>query len=202
MQGVDPDEAVETYANLEVNKRVNLDRLFELVIDRQRARDELAGYKIADVIEHHFRTEQIFLSPYHPNVRIATELAAQFFAQLGATPDEIDHMRHCTRITPFPKGELPFHPSVCQHFGLDFVSPDRRYRFMNEGTFTFREYYLRYMRYEWNDALEEGITCSNLGRLDVARQRLTEAVSRSPRSAAGYNALIRPATTVDSHGIP
>jgi tetratricopeptide (TPR) repeat protein len=187
--GVDPEEAVETYANLEVNSRVNLNRLFEIVMERQRSRDEAAGYQIADIMEKHFRTEQIFLSPYHPNVRIATALASQFFAQLGAERDEIDRMRDCTRITPFPKSELPFHPSVVRHFGLDFVAPDRGYRYMNEGLFTFREYALRYMRYEWNDALEEGLHLTHIGKVDQAGERLTLAVKHSPLSAAGYSAL-------------
>jgi tetratricopeptide (TPR) repeat protein len=189
LSGVEPEEAVETYANLDVNKRVNLDRLFEIVMDRQRSRDEAADYQIAGVMEQYFRTEQIFLSPYHPNVRIATTLASQFFARLGAQQQEIDRMRDCTRITPFPKTELPFHPGVCRHFGLDFVAPDRLYRFMNEGLFTFREYALRYMRYEWNDVLEEGMHLSHIGQWADARDRLTAGVARSPRSAAGHNAL-------------
>jgi tetratricopeptide (TPR) repeat protein len=189
LAGIDPDEAVETYGALDVNSRVNLDRLFEIVMDRQRSRDAAAGYQIADLMQQHFRTEQIFLSPYHPNVRIATALASQFFARLGAQPDEIERMVDGTRITPFPKSELPFHPNVCRHFGLDFVTPDRRYRFMNEGLFTFREYALRYIRYEWNDALEEGMHLAHTGKLDAARERLTAGVARSPLSAAGYNAL-------------
>lgn len=189
MSGVDPEEAVETYRNLDVNSRVNLNRLFEIVMDRQRSRDEAAGYHIADIMEQHFRTEQIFLSPYHPNVRITTALASQFFSELGAERDEIERMRDCTRITPFPKSELPFHPSVCRHFGLGFIGPDRRYRFMNEGLFTFREYALRYMRYEWNDALEEGMHLAHIGSPDKARERLVQAIARSPRSAAGHNVL-------------
>jgi tetratricopeptide (TPR) repeat protein len=189
LSGVEPEQAVETYANLDVNSRVNLDRLFEIVMDRQRSRDEAAGYRIADIMEQHFRTEQIFLSPYHPNVRIATALASQFFEQLGARRDEIERMQDCTRVTPFPKGELPFHPSVCRHFGLDFVASDRRYRFLNEGLFTFREYALRYMRYEWNDALEEGMYLYQNGKLDEAHERLTVSVQRSPLSAAAHNAL-------------
>jgi tetratricopeptide (TPR) repeat protein len=187
--GVDPEEAVESYANLDVNSRVKLDRLYELVVDRQRSRDEAAGYRIADVIERHFRTEQIFLSPYHPNVRVAVELASQFFEQLGAELEEIERMRHCTQVTPFPKIELPLHPSVCRHFGLDFVAPTRRYRFMNEGLFTFREFALRYMRYEWNDALEEGLSLVHTRNYAAARGRLELGLQRSPNSAAGQNAM-------------
>lgn len=187
--GTDAKEAVETYANLEVNNHVNLDRLYEIVIDRQRARDAASGYQIADIIERHFRTEQIFLSPYHPNVRITTALAAQFFEQLGATTDEIERMRYCTRVTPFPKGELPLHPSVCHHFGLNFINLDRRYRFMDEGSFTFRESALRYMRYEWNDVLEEGLHLARLGKLEEARPRLVAGLEQSPLSADGHNTL-------------
>jgi tetratricopeptide (TPR) repeat protein len=189
LAGAEPEQAVDTYANLDVNSRVNLNRLFEIVMDRQRSRDEAAGYRIADIMEQHFRTEQIFLSPYHPNVRIATALASQFFEQLGAERDEIERMRECTRITPFPKSELPFHPDVCRHFGLEFVAPDRRYRFLNEGLFTFHEYALRYMRYEWNDAIEEGMYLSQTGKMQEARERLTAGVQRSPLSAAAHNAL-------------
>ncbi len=189
LAGTDPDEAVTAYIDLDVRKRTNLDRLYELIIDRQRARDEAAGYQIADVIEQHFRTEQIFLSPYHPNVRVAVSLATQFFQQMGASRQDIERMRTCTRVTPFPKGELPIHPGVARHFGMDFVSPDRRYRFMNEGLFTFREYALRYMRYEWNEALEEGMSLARAGSLEAAHDRLVAAIAYSPDSAAAHNSL-------------
>ena len=129
--------------------------MYELIMDRQRSRDEASGFNIAGVIEDHFRTEQVFLSPYHPNLRVAMALATQLFEQLGAERQDIDRLLCRTRVTPFPKGELPIHPASPSIFGLDFIAPDRRYRFMNEGLFTFREYALRYMRYEWNAALEE-----------------------------------------------
>jgi hypothetical protein len=180
LSGTDPEEAVETYVNLDVRKRVNLDRLFELVMDRQRSRDEATGYDIAGVIEGHFRTEQIFLSPYHPNTRVSIALATRFFEQLGADRADIERMRAQTNITPFPKGELPVHPAVARHFGLTYVTPDRRYRFMNEGLFTFREYALRYMRYEWNDALEEGMSLTHNRDYGPAMARLRQGLERSP----------------------
>ncbi|WP_428483368.1 WcbI family polysaccharide biosynthesis putative acetyltransferase [Rhodopila sp.] len=186
---VPAEQAVETYASLDVRTRVNLDRLYELVMDRQRSRDETTGYQIAGVIERYFRQEQTFLSPYHPNVRIAVTLAAQFFEQLGAERDDIERMRIGTRATPFPKDELPIHPGVGRHFGLSFASADQKYRFMNEGSFTFREYALRYMRYEWNDALEEGLSLLRAGRHEQARPCLDAALLRSPRSAAAHDAL-------------
>lgn len=189
LAGTDPEEAVEAYMDLDVRNRTNLDRLYELIIDRQRSRDEAAEYRISEIIEQHFRSEQIFLSPYHPNVRVAVSLATQFFQQMGASPQDIARMQACTRVTPFPKGELPIHPSVARHFGMDFVTPDRRYRFLNEGLFTFREYALRYMRYEWNEALEEGMSLARAGKLGEAHDRLVAAITCKPDAAAAHNSL-------------
>jgi Flp pilus assembly protein TadD len=191
LANADPEEAVAAYEALDVTSRVNLGRLHELVMDRQRSRDEATGYQIADAIEAHFRTEQVFLTPYHPNTRIAMLLATQLFRQLGASEDDIDRMRAGTRVTPFPKDETPLHPSVCRHWGLDFVTPDRRYRFLREGSFTFRESALRYMRYEWNDALEKGLFYNHSGNLDAALALLKMGVTRSPDSAEGHSALAR-----------
>ncbi|HEY4041326.1 MAG TPA: WcbI family polysaccharide biosynthesis putative acetyltransferase, partial [Rhodopila sp.] len=189
LAGTDPEEAVETYMRLDVAKRTNLDRMYELIMDRQRSRDEAAGYNIADVIERYFKTEQIFLTPYHPNTRVAVALATQFFQQMGADRSDIARMQDCTRRAPFPKTELPLHPSVCEHFGLKFVNPDRRYRYMNEGLFTVREYALRYLRFEWNEPLEEGISLVHDGNLDAAHDKLLAGLVRSPESAPGHNAM-------------
>ncbi len=184
-----PQEAVELYASLAVNSRMNLDRLFELVMDRQQSRDEASGYDIANVIKSYFRTEQVFLSPYHPNLRVALSLATQFFQKVGATQSDIDRMHNCIRVTPFPKTELPLHPDVCRHFKLDFVKPDRRYLFMNEGRFTFRDYALRYMKLEWNPDLEEGLSLMHAGKREAARDKLITGLAVSPNSAVGQHAL-------------
>ena len=187
--GKSAENSVEIYANLGVKSRVNLDRLYELVMDRQRSRDQAADYHIADLIERYFRTEQVFMSPYHPNLRIALALATRFFQQMGARQDDIDLLHNCVRVTPFPKTELPLHPDVCRHFGLTYVGPDRRYRFMSEGSFTFRQHALRYMKYEWNEALEEGTRLRQAGNMEMALGQLTEGLRQSPESAAGHAAL-------------
>ncbi len=187
--GTDPEEAVDTYINLDVGNVVNLDRLYELMVDRQRARDTATGYDIAGIIERHFKSEYLFLTPYHPNRRVALALADELFRRLDAETDDIDRMHARTRISPFPEGETPIHPAVCRHWGLNYIAPDQRYRYRNEGTFTFREYALRYMRYEWNPDLEEGLWLSHQRRHAEAVAPLRSGVAISPQSARGANAL-------------
>src|SRR5258708_17582835 len=136
--GGGPGTAVARYMKLDSNATLNLDRLFEIVIDKQRQRDELTGFELAGLIAGYFRDEPVFPTPHHPNARVAVALAAQFFEKMGVGQSEIDRMRRAIRITPFPKDQLPIHPNVCRHFGLRFVTdPDaHRWRFMSEGTIT------------------------------------------------------------------
>ena len=49
-RGAGPDEAVERYLALDINATVNLDRLYEISVEKQRQRDEVSGFRIADLI--------------------------------------------------------------------------------------------------------------------------------------------------------
>ena len=188
-QGIAPEEAVEAYLKLDIAAHARLDEVYQRVMDGLRARDRRADYALAPVIERHFREERVFLSPHHPDLRLSLELAARFFQQMGASQADIDRMRATLQVTPFPKSELPIHPGVIRHFGLSFVTADRRHRFLNEGFFTFREFALRYMRLDWNPALEEGLELLRTGDLTAARDKLAIGVRLSPLSAPGHKAL-------------
>ena len=155
--GTDPETAVEALMDYDVPAKLDLDRRYELSIDRQRRRDELTGASFAPLIERHFRDERLFLSPYHPDTRIALALTAFAFERIDVAGADIERLRRATRRTPFPPLELPIHPAVVRHFGLRYLSEEPRFAFLNEGRLTFREIALRYMRCEWNEALEDGI---------------------------------------------
>jgi Flp pilus assembly protein TadD len=188
-KGADVEDAVREYLELDINKSVNLDRLHEIVMEKQEVRDGMTEFRIAKVISGFYKTEQVFLTPYHPNLRVAMELAEQAFQQLGVPAPEISHMRLAVRITPFPKEELPVHPVVGKHFGLKWATDDRRYRFLSEGYFTFPEFARRYMTCEWNPALEEGLNQVRRREFQAARATLEAALRKSPESAPGLGAL-------------
>jgi tetratricopeptide (TPR) repeat protein len=188
-KGTDVESAVQTYLDLDINKTVNLDRLLEMVLEKQQMRDDLTGFNIANIISRFFKTEPVFLTPYHPNLRIAMELVSQTLKRLDVTANDIEQMRIATQVTPFPKEELPVHPAVARHFGLTWATEDRRYRFLNEGRFTFWEFATRYMTCDWNPALAEGLNFARERNLEQARVTLTEALEKSPGSAVGWGSL-------------
>jgi len=190
-RGVPPQQALLEYKNLDVNSSMQLDRLFELWIDRQAARDEMCdGFKFHEIINAYFRREPLFRTPYHPNSRIYNHLIETLFRRLNINPDVITRIASAQRTSPFENLELPIHPSVARHFKLSYVAEGSRYRCREEGSFTFDEWVLRYMTHEWNEELFNGLRLQHTDRKAAVRM-LRIGVETSPRSVVGRVALGR-----------
>ncbi len=186
-KNVAPEEAVRQYLALDVNSVVNLDRLYRIVMSRQRRMDTATGFNVADVIENHFRTESTFLTAYHPDWRIMGHLADVLFQRMGVRADIVERMRKYQTHNITPPTQLPIHPAVAAHFGLLFIRPDHKYRYRNEGSFAFAQWAERYMRFEWNAPLEAGIKLTFNKKDDqAARAKLVEGLARSPNAAPGW----------------
>lgn len=185
LQGMAPEQAVAQYLALDVHQARNLDRMLELILDRQRSRDEVCGYDIASVVEAHFRDELVFRTPHHPNLRVAMAFATQFFDRMGVPRAAAARMTEQTRVTPFPKDVLPIHPSVARHFGLSYAREGTRYKYLNEGSYTFPEYALRYMRNEWNADLADGLANAHPNP-ELALPQLDAGLAMSPGAAEGH----------------
>ena len=189
-RAVDPDEIVRKYLMLDVHKLVNLDRLLELNLEKQRNRDRATGFNTAEIIEKYFRDEHIFLTPYHPNLRVARYLIQETFRKMDVDEAAIERVgKRLSEAPPFPKEAAPIHPSVVRHFGLKYGDQDYRYRYFSEGTFTFEQYIRRYVRFEWNEPLEEGMALGREKKFEAAVEMLALGLRRSPSSTNGFIAL-------------
>lgn len=185
-EGVEPDEAVNRYLTLDFSKRTNLDRLFELWFESQRRRDRASGFEMVDLIASRFRDEQVFLTPHHPGLSIFNALARQVFHRIGFANATIDRVLATLQASPFAPCSLPIHPAVARHFGLRWVAKDQRYPLRHEGDFTFPEFVRRYVAFDWNEALAEGIHLSQGQNVTLARSRLVEGLQSAPRSVTGH----------------
>jgi tetratricopeptide (TPR) repeat protein len=187
--GVDPEEAVTRYVSADIAALRNVDRMREIMMDSQRKRDLICGYEFAEYIDAHFKNCKIFRSPNHPTETLTLLFATEVFKRLGLEDGILGRLELVPKAALFPPTEMPIHPSIIAHFGLSYVDIDTRYRFFDEGSFTFAEYAARYMRYEWNPLLGEGYSLVKQRELAAAVEVLRRAVKLSPRSAAGYSVL-------------
>jgi tetratricopeptide (TPR) repeat protein len=181
--GVAPDEAVARYLDTDVPRVRRVDRVMELVLEKQRNRDRSCGYAFADLIEAEFRSTCLFRSPNHPETSTAIRFAAEVFGRVDVDPRALERLMIAPPQHLFPPSETPIHPALVAHFGLTYAQPDRRYRYFSEGGFTFEEYARRYMHYEWNALLAEGLHLLRTGATEVAIERLQAAMPSAPRAA-------------------
>jgi len=185
MDQVAPEEAVTRYMDTDVATVKRVERLKEIVLDKQRARDRACGYDFADWIEANFQTRPLFRSPSHLEIPLTMHLAGRLFEKLEMDPSVVAQAAANPPGGLFPISATPIHPGVIDKFGIRYIPNSHRYRFFDEGNFTFEEYAGRYMRFEWNPKLAEGLHWFRSGDKDKALGALEVAVVSSPRSAIG-----------------
>ena len=189
LDGVEPDEAAAKFMAADIATLRKAGRMREILMQKQRSRDLMCGYRFADFIEARFQSERLFRSPNHPDIPLSILLATEVFGRLGIDNAILERIQAEPPDQLFPPSETPIHPSVIAHFGLSWADADTRYRYFDEGRFTCAEYALRYMRYEWNPLLSEGYELARNGQCDAAIETLQRAIALSPRSANGRSVL-------------
>jgi tetratricopeptide (TPR) repeat protein len=188
LAGESPENALTEYLAADAVTVRRAERMMELHLQKQRERDAACDIHVADRIEAQLSSARLFRSPNHPEPAFAVWLAAEVFARMGEQPAAIAQLI-ASQPDALPGTETPIHPAVARHFGLAYAPPSRRYRYFNEGGFTFTEYVRRYMRYEWNEPLAEGMHLLWKKQADLALTKLERALPMAPRSAIGRMAV-------------
>ena len=187
--GTPPSVAVAKYLAAGDATVGRAERMMELHLQNQRERDAVCDIRIADRTEALLQTTRLFRSPNHPEPAMASWIAGEVFARMGEHPAAVARLID-SQIDALPATETPIHPAVVRHFGLTYAPPNRRYRYFEEGGFTFIEYVGRYMRYEWNTRLAESLSLLRQQPTDLAIAALEAALPAAPRSAIGRTALV------------
>jgi Flp pilus assembly protein TadD len=192
--GRDLEDIIGEYEALDVSKVVNLDRLYNLVMERAEERDRRTGFDIMPLIETSFRERPTCLTPANPDLEVFRLLAKGVYERLGIPSRSVEAGLNSLWRTVFPWADHPIHPSVARHFGLKFVGPDTRYRMLTGERLTYREWLTNYVHYRWNDALLEGThKASRIKRFDAGAQAVIDllktGLAQSSGSVHGENSL-------------
>jgi tetratricopeptide (TPR) repeat protein len=188
LQDTPPERALDIYRKFDVAGETHVQRHYVHTLRAQRKLDESCGFDCAGIIEKYLQDEQLFQSPYHFSGRIARHIAATLSRRLGFPETYARRMENYLEDAPFLARFLPIHPSIAQHFGLRWVTPDTRYKFLFEGGYTFDEYVVRFMKGTWSASLQEGVIDAQRGKPE-AKSKLIIGLQEAPRSALGHQAL-------------
>lgn len=189
-KGANPAETVRDYVTTEFGRAMQLDRRFELVLEKQESRDRELGYDVAGIVRRHFRDEYLFRSQGHPQLRIMRHLAETLFRAMRVCDDAMASLAaNLTESNYHAEPDFaPIHPAVIAHFGLSFVSPETRFPLWDEHD-TFYDYAYRYLGLGWNLLIEQGLDACRRDEPVEAEALLQQGLSRSPNSARAHAAL-------------
>jgi len=126
IEGVQPEKAADRYMELRPSDFRGLDRRYEIMMEKQRQRDDATGYRTADFIEAHFREESTFLTPFHPTLPLARYVVLSLLQDMGIETEHIARVERFMGDSFYPRLEVPIHPAVAEHFGLSFIAPNKR----------------------------------------------------------------------------
>ena len=194
-EGADPAAILAEYEKLDIAKKMHVGRMYELVMERQRQRDEKTGFSCAEIIDQHIRDEPLFLTPMQFELKLFSHLAQGVYRKLGIATKHIGRALGGQWRSPFPQVSQPIHPSIIAHFRLRYVNPESRYRYYTGEMLTFRQHVERYLRYDFNEPLLEGVTqvhqaSQSPARRNQLRALLDKGLARAPApTAAGQAAL-------------
>ncbi len=155
LTGEDPpdDELFARYMRLTTEKMPDLERRLRLDATRVRAVDALADIKVWDWVEAHFRTTRLFHAATHLTALPFVYLLHRLLALTdGLSPAGIARARQ--EMTFLMRGNhgqdievVPVHPLVAERMGLTWYEPEARHRWHSHA-WTYREYILKYIRWE------------------------------------------------------
>jgi len=178
------ENAVAEYLALDYARLLDLDRLYDMNRIKMQRIGAASGLDLWPRIERRFRDMPIFWTYLHPNGQLLRELTHHALQQLELGISGTDLAFGIASIKePLGFVHMPIHPSIVRHFGIDWATPDYRYRLMPEGRFTAQEFASRYIRFEHNDGLTQAVDRVHTNvDLDAGVETLEQERIKSPRN--------------------
>lgn len=180
---ISPRAAAQRYVALDIVAKASIASRYEKELELLQRRDESARTGICEFMVAQFRTKRLLLSRGHPKLDLFALQLRHVFRQLGAAAEQAEAALRSLSRAPFPPQELPIHPRIGDYFGLPYAASETRHVYYPEGDFTFEEFAVRYMKFQFNHSARRLLSESDLPaarRLKIAEQ----ALRLSPDSAA------------------
>jgi hypothetical protein len=185
LDGVPEAEVVDAYMAHDVTAMFRLDRLKTLHDAKARQIDARASFPIGDYIDANMGRAALFRTMNHPTGAFMAEIMRRILAHL---PFATDHAAASYRLGLAAAGpgiqgfDAAIDPRIVRHFGLTWAAGDR-YRFWEEGLYSFAEYLVRLHRMQCCLKAPEALRLQRGGDAQGALRLMEEVVAEVPRSA-------------------
>ncbi|HEY1935611.1 MAG TPA: WcbI family polysaccharide biosynthesis putative acetyltransferase [Acetobacteraceae bacterium] len=146
------DVVLLAYESMAEKEMPDLDASLDADVAVWRQLDATNDVRVADFILANFRRQRMFLAPPLAGSAVLRHIIDQLIETpaIRAVASPADLARELDFLLSGYVGhwqELPIHPHIARHFGLQWWQPGMRYRWFGN-SWTFEEYALNYIR--WN----------------------------------------------------
>ncbi len=151
-QGLTSEEVFNQYLAADMSRVCDLDGIWRDQLRRWRRMEAFCEIKISDWIEENFRKQQLFELFWHPTQTLYRQLGRQVCELLDLGPEHRATSEMVFDHHPTPAPRIPIHPTVAEHFKLEWwTGPDHRYDHFGKMV-TFEEWLWEHIT--WRPAVE------------------------------------------------
>jgi tetratricopeptide (TPR) repeat protein len=153
--GEPAEDIVDRFLELDFNSVQPLDRYYEFNRHKYQRLGQSCSLDLWSLVERYLIDHRPFYTCYHPSDLLMKAVGRFALEQFDVPSRQI--ARLVDGFDPFISGQMPIHPSVIRHFGLRGVDENTRYLYFPEGSFTAREYYIRFINFTYDRALHQAV---------------------------------------------
>ncbi|WP_432738010.1 WcbI family polysaccharide biosynthesis putative acetyltransferase [Maridesulfovibrio sp. FT414] len=141
-------QILHLYLKTRLSKIYDLDELCAASEQQENKKESFTPIKYVELIRSQFRHRRLFNTVNHPRKELMVHTADNILEMLGmpALPEQAV----ADFPETFPEFELPIHPQVAEHLGLEFGGSDEKYHVYG-ADLTFEEYVVRYIKCRRNN---------------------------------------------------
>ncbi len=141
--GLNASEILHIYMNGNISTKFDLKQLIKLSREKELEKEKNSSIKTINIIDTHWREEQLFHTINHPGARLTLHVANAVLAKLGlgevppSTRNAYENMKE--------EFVQPIHPQVAEYFDIPFVTPTTLYNVYGQ-TLDFEQYTRAYIQ--------------------------------------------------------
>ena len=149
-----PDDALfDKYMQITAERMPDLNRRLRMDMARWKASDAASDIHLADWVEAHFRSVNLFHTSGHITAVAVGYLMKQLLSRTPAVPKSLQRLAAADvdLLMRFHAGQdfetVPIHPLVAERLDLRFYDPNATWRWHSH-RWTMRQYILHYIRWD------------------------------------------------------
>jgi len=144
-RGLTVEQVFERYMTTKLSDVIDIDKIHKRNIIALRELDAKCDLPLNWYVEKNFTKKRLFLTPNHPTAELLIMHVNLILKTIGMTELPGPVKDEIKKNHPLKNIHHPIHPQVIQHFNLQWIDTNAKYRHYDFGWFGFEEFLKRYI---------------------------------------------------------